>query len=54
MMEPVAVRAAKKGPRLVHQCTRCGVVRVVRVAQGTVQADDIEKVVEFMWAPRVV
>lgn len=52
MMEPVAVRATKKGLQLVHRCVRCGEVRVNRVAQQTIQPDDIDRIVEFMWAPR--
>jgi uncharacterized Zn finger protein len=54
MMEPVAVRVTKKGPQLVHKCTSCGEVRVIRVAQRTVQPDDVERIVELIWAPRAV
>ena len=54
MMEPVAARVTNKGPQLVHQCTSCGEVRVIRVAQRTVQPDDVGKVVELLWAPRAV
>jgi hypothetical protein len=54
MMEPVAARLTKKGMQLVHRCSRCGEVRAVRAAQRTVQADDMETIVELMWAPRAV
>jgi hypothetical protein len=54
MMEPVAARMTGKGPQLVHQCTSCGAVRVIRVAQRTIQPDEVGAVAELLWAPRAV
>ena len=33
-------RHARKGPQIVHRCSRCGVESVNRVAEDTVQSDD--------------
>jgi hypothetical protein len=47
-MEPVGLRQTKKGWQVVHQCCRCGVVRVNRVAERTAQPDDVEALIRLM------
>lgn len=42
LMRPVdLVYKRKKGYQLVHECLRCGVVKVNKVAVDTVQPDDL-------------
>ncbi len=48
MMEPVSIRRSGKGLQLVHRCLGCGEVRVNRVAEQTVQPDDLENLIELM------
>ena len=48
VMEPVGLQQTKKGWQVIHRCCRCGVVRVNRVAERTVQPDDIEALIRLM------
>ena len=54
MMEAVAVRRGRKGLQIVHQCCRCRAVRANRVAERTREPDEVERLLELMWAPRAV
>jgi len=46
LMQPVGLRwRSGKGFQIVHVCLRCGEVRVNKVAENTVQPDDIEALV---------
>ena len=36
-----------KGFQIVHRCVQCGVKRVNRVAENTIQLDDIEELVSL-------
>ena len=42
LMEPVGLRRSKKHLQIVHRCLRCGALRANRVAEWTLQPDDIE------------
>jgi hypothetical protein len=42
VMIAVAVKRSRKGLQLVHECERCGVERVNRVADDSDQSDDPE------------
>ncbi len=44
MMKPVGLTfKKKKGWQIMHQCTKCKMLSVNKVAQDTVQADDINQ-----------
>ena len=47
-MKPVRLNyKAGKGFQIVHQCLGCGVERVNRIAENTVQPDDMEAVAKL-------
>ena len=49
MMRPVGIEHhRKKGYQIVHQCVRCGVQRVNKVARDTIQPDDIDEIINLM------
>ncbi|NMB38010.1 MAG: RNHCP domain-containing protein [Firmicutes bacterium] len=46
LMKPIGLRFnSKKGYQVVHQCTRCGEIKVNKVADCTVQPDDTNKLI---------
>lgn len=49
LMEPVAVKYnSKKGYQIRHRCTRCGHEQWNRIAEDTVQPDDMERICALM------
>ena len=45
LMRPVGLKfKAGKGYQIVHECLRCGAERVNKIAENTVQPDEIEAV----------
>ena len=49
LMEPVGIRfKSGKGFQLVHRCLKCGVNRVNKVAESTVQPDEIEALLPLL------
>lgn len=51
LMEPVAAQRSGRGMRVVHRCCACGAVRVNRAAEMTAQPDDVEVLIELLYAP---
>ena len=48
LMEPIALRQKSgKGFQIVHRCLRCGFERANKVAEETIQPDDIERLIEL-------
>ena len=47
LMEPVGLTRNKKHMQIVHCCLRCGALRPNRLAERTVQPDDIEALVRL-------
>jgi hypothetical protein len=54
MMRPDRMdHRSRKGLVIIHRCVRCGVIRANRVAQDTVQADDIDAIGYLMCQGRI-
>jgi hypothetical protein len=48
LMIPLELRQKSgKGFQIVHKCLRCGAERVNKVAEGTVQPDNIEELIKL-------
>ncbi len=48
LMEPIGLRFnSKKGYQVVHRCTRCGEIKVNRIARNTVQPDDLDELMSL-------
>ncbi len=48
LMKPVGLRyKSGKGFQIIHKCLRCGEESVNKVAEGSVQPDDIEELVRL-------
>lgn len=48
LMEPVALSLnSKKGYQVVHRCTQCGEIKVNKIAQDTVQPDNIDELIRL-------
>ena len=48
LMEPIDLRQKSgKGFQILHRCLRCGFERVNKVAEDTIQPDDIERLIEL-------
>ncbi|HEX2945605.1 MAG TPA: RNHCP domain-containing protein [Clostridia bacterium] len=48
LMKPIGLGyKAGKGYQVVHMCTKCGAKRVNKIAESTLQADDIEQLLSF-------
>jgi hypothetical protein len=47
-MEPIGIRAYRKGYQIAHRCRQCGVIRWNRVAEGTIQPDEVGELVCLM------
>ena len=48
LMEPIALRQKSgKGFQIVHRCLRCGFERANKVAENTIQPDNIERLIEL-------
>jgi len=49
LMGPVELRQKSgKGFQIVHKCLRCGAVRVNKIAERTVQPDNIEELIKLL------
>ncbi len=48
MMPSEIVSHSKKGYQLVHVCLRCGKRQRNKIAENTIQPDDLEKLLEVM------
>jgi DNA-directed RNA polymerase subunit RPC12/RpoP len=48
LMEPVGVRAGRKGYQIVFRCRRCGANGVNRIAEDTLQRDDFTLLFNLM------
>ncbi len=48
LMEPISLRRGKKGLQIRHQCRKCGVIKHNKIAEYTIQPDDIETIVSIM------
>ena len=44
-MEPVGLRRGRKHDQIEHRCTRCGALRVNRVARATDQPDSLDALI---------
>jgi hypothetical protein len=47
-MTALGLRRPKKGWQIVHRCEGCGVTKVNRVAEDTVQPDEIDALVALV------
>jgi hypothetical protein len=47
-MQPLELVNARKGWQIVHCCSRCGRRQPNKVADGTVQPDDFEVILDVM------
>ena len=48
LMKPVRLRQKSgKGFQIVHRCLRCGFERANRVAENTIQPDNVERLIEL-------
>jgi len=52
LMKPVGIRhKSGKGYQVVHRCLQCGERRVNRVAENTIQPDDIGAIIRLLPLP---
>jgi hypothetical protein len=47
-MRPEELVSKRKGWQVVHRCTRCGKRQPNKVADATVQPDDLDVILEMM------
>lgn len=49
LMEPIGLQYnSQKGFQIIHECIRCGQRKVNRVAERTVQPDDINEILKLL------
>lgn len=49
LMEPIALHQTKKGWQIVHRCEICGKQSKNKIAEHTVQPDDIEAMIDLFY-----
>ena len=48
LMEPVSIRSGKKGLQVIHRCKKCGISKPNKIAEYTIQPDNIEAIINIM------
>jgi len=48
LMEPIGLRQSSKRLQLTHQCMRCDAIRVNKLAENTVQPDEIDAIIALI------
>ena len=49
LMKPIGLKySSKKGFQIIHQCLKCRQKKVNKIAELTVQADDIEELIKLL------
>jgi len=50
LMKPIGLKHhSKKGFQIVHECTKCGKKQVNKVAEFTIQPDDIDELIKLFY-----
>lgn len=49
LMRPIGIRhSSKKGIQIVHECTKCGIIKVNKIADYDMQSDTIDEIIKLM------
>jgi len=48
LLKPINIKSSKKGYQIVHKCTICEEIRFNKIADNTIQADDLDEILNLM------
>lgn len=49
LMKPIGIKiSSKKGIQIVHECIKCGMRKINKIAEHDVQADNVEEIIKMM------
>lgn len=54
LMQPIAIKHAKKGRQILHQCLKCGKSKPNKVAEDTIQPDCLDAIIAIMTSTTIV